>query len=146
MGMFDTVTFEDVEMLPKPNKVYQVDIPNNFQSKDFDCSMKEYFISKDRRLFKKHYKSVPCSEKEYEEYLKSIECLKDSFLYKFFKENGKNKNIFDYNEELPDIHGIFNIYDYVKSKNGKKEWYIQYKLKFTDGNLVDISLVEFYYK
>jgi hypothetical protein len=144
--MFDIITFEDVGILPRPEEVYQINIPANFQSKDFDCSMKEYFISKNGKLFKKHYKSIPCSEKEYEEYLKSISCLKNSHLYTFLKENGKTKNVFDYAEELSDTNGIFNIYDYVISKNWKKEWYIQYKLKFTDGNLVDISLVEFYSK
>lgn len=140
MGMFDTVTFEDLRILPIPEEISGLEIPNDFQSKDFDCLMDEYYISKDRKIFKRKYKWVKCTDAEYDDYLKTIEEFKSSSLYDFWKENGKNKRVFDFDEEIPDLHGYYRVYDYIKRK--PVEWYIEYRLKFTDGILVDISVSE----
>lgn len=140
MGMFDTVTFEDVGQLPLPDKLKGFVLPNDFQTKDLECLMDEYVIS-NNSLHKKIYKYEDLTDSEYQEYLKSIEQFKSSSLYDFWKDSGKKKRVFDHLETVREMHGYVRVYDYVKDDDS--EYYIEYNLKFTDGILVDIKLAEF---
>jgi hypothetical protein len=142
MGMFDTVKFEDPSILPLPNKMKGLELPNDFQSKDFDCFMNEYIVLKNGKLAKVLYKDVPKTEKEYKEALKEIERWTNKEIRAIFAELAKTKRVQDKIKEIPDTHGKFNIYDIIKTKNGK-EYSIDYELKFTDGVLVDVKLVSF---
>jgi hypothetical protein len=142
MGMFDRVKFEDHSILPLPKEIKRLELPNDFQSKDFDCLMDEYLVLKNGKLAKVFYKDVRRTKKEYEEALKEIEFLKTSDVYSFYAELAKTKRVQDKIKEIPDTHGKFNIYDIIKTKNGK-EYSIDYELKFTDGILVDVKLVSF---
>jgi hypothetical protein len=142
MGMFDIVKFEDASILSVPKKIKGLELPNNFHSKDFDCLMDEYIILKNRKLAKVLYKYVRRTNKEYKEALKEIEHLKTSKFYTLFSKLAKRKRVLDKIEEIPDVHGKFNIYDVIRTKNGK-DYSIEYELKFTDGILVNVKLVSF---
>jgi hypothetical protein len=142
MGMYDTVKFEDPSILPVPKEIKGLEPPNDFQSKDFDCLMNDYLVLKNGKLAKVLYKDVRRTKKEYEEALKEIEHHKKSKLYALFAKLAKTKRVQDRIEEIPDTHGKFNIYDVIRTKNGK-DYSIEYELKFTDGILVNVKLVSF---
>jgi hypothetical protein len=104
--------------------------------------MNDYLVLKNGKLAKVLYKDVRRTKKEYEEALKEIEHHKKSKLYALFAKLAKTKRVQDRIEEIPDTHGKFNIYDVIRTKNGK-DYSIEYELKFTDGILVNVKLVSF---
>lgn len=141
MGMFDYIELECD--LPIPDYIPQAMVSiikrsfdeNVFQTKDFDCSLDNYRISKDGRLY-----LIPGT---------------------WFDANSTA------DEKLIDYHGIFtadmvvylddsNLIDtgeylgvgpngYLSRVMGpkiKRNWiFVTYKVKFTDGYLVDISMI-----
>jgi hypothetical protein len=53
MGMFDSVRFEDVSMLPKPDKDFSLDLNSlDFQTKSLDNALYLFEISKDKYLYR----------------------------------------------------------------------------------------------
>lgn len=55
MGMFDSVRFEDVSMLPKPDKDFSLDLNSlDFQTKSLDNALYLYTIGKDKHLYQEN--------------------------------------------------------------------------------------------
>lgn len=137
MGMFDNIKCE----YPLPEAEAQ-DL--HFQTKDFDCQMENYTITKEGRLVH-HYRELeatPDDELPYKDHPKSWRRIIGSMRTRKGSERDIDMN----------FHGWIRFYDYIKKKDLKPElfddaeevdacvWY-EYKAKFTDGQLVEIQRV-----
>ncbi len=127
MGMFDTIKFENNFIF---NDITQdiIDENEDWQTKDLENLLQEYII-KDNFLYLKRYKKRRSTKQEYKKLIKDIYKTKT---FKSFKDTYKNTLEEDYLEKI-NYHGIIRIYNF-SNKNDKL---INYKLKFTDGVLVE---------
>jgi hypothetical protein len=125
MGMFDYVIVP-LSKLPINDKEMADLNSEPFQTKCFDCVMTEIYITEDGKLTQNNwkYEAVPKEERPYpnDEGLLGL-C-------------GSLKRVNERIEAIP-FHGVFNFYHIGHS--GK--WY-EFKAKFTDGQLVDITRVK----
>lgn len=144
MGMFDSIEFEDISVLPKVKGIKELK-PTGWQTKDLDSTMATYVVRDDKTLVKKIYKQVKASEKEHAEEVarikKDCESLKKQMpsLYKMWIGQAKYKTVLDRLQKI-DHHGIITVYDFYKVKNKKDVW-VEYNLKFTDGKLVHVKII-----
>lgn len=117
MGMFDDVRVE----YPLPDKEAQDD---DFQTKDLDCLMDAYVITKDGRLVKHEWdtEETPQAEKPYP----NAEPGTMQYLFGFLRKKEGSERVID-----TEYHGMLHFYsgDYA------------YLAKFTDGTLVSIRRV-----
>lgn len=141
MGMYDYVEIECD--LPIPDYIPKSIIPiitrsfeeNIFQTKELDCTLDNYRVSNDNRL----YRSTTSwdtgdliDQEELIDYHGIIEA--DMVVYL------DDSNLLDTGEYLG--VGANGYLTRITGPNIKRNWiYITYKLKFTDGYLVDISMI-----
>lgn len=127
MGMFDDVRCD----VPLPDG----HTGQSFQSKDFECEMSKYTITKDGRLTCRYVSErVPVPENEWQ-YSKDD----PDPLHRLWHESSKWKNV--YAERDTNFHGWVNFYNATGSRaDDTWEWH-EYKAKFTDGQLVEIVAV-----
>jgi hypothetical protein len=141
MGMFDYVELE--YDLPIPDYIPQFMIPrikrsfeeNIFQTKDFDCHLDNYRVSQDGQLYKNSYSwfdDISVSPEELVDYHGIFEV--DMVVYL------DDSNLMDTGEYLG--VGPNGYLSRIIGPKIKRNWiFITYKLKFTDGYLVDISMI-----
>lgn len=98
----------------------------SFQTKDFDCTMTEIYITEDGKLTRNNwtYETVPEEERPYP----NGEGL--------FGIMGSLRRVNERIEPIP-FHGIFCFYGIGHSE----KWY-EFYAKFNDGNLVTITRAE----
>jgi hypothetical protein len=141
MGMYDYVEIECE--LPIPDYIPQSIVPiikrsfeeNIFQTKELECTLDSYRISADKRMYRSHNSwtsNEPIGEEELIEYHGIIEA--DMVVYL------DDSNLLDTGEYLG--VGANGYLSRISGPNVKRNWiYLTYKLKFTDGYLVDISMI-----
>jgi hypothetical protein len=141
MGMYDYVEIECE--LPIPDYIPQSIVPiikrsfeeNIFQTKELNCTLDNYRISSDKRLFRSENSwtdKEPISQEELIDYHGIIEA--DMIIYL------DDSNLLDTGEYLG--VGANGYLSRISGPNIKRNWiYLTYKLKFTDGYLVDISMI-----
>lgn len=133
MGMFDIVSFEDVEkhfdLINWGDQKLDSDIvdkikkQNNFQTKCLDNYLGNYIITTDGYLKSQHFE-------EYEHINDEDSPIK-------FRIQRKGEYWMDEN-----FHGFIVIYNGYPAEKDDVEFYINLKLKFTDGKLVAIECFE----
>jgi hypothetical protein len=141
MGMFDYIELECD--LPIPDYIPQDMVSiikksfeeNIFQTKDFECVLNNYRVSKDNRLYLTPgmwFDKEPLVPEEIVDYHGIISVNMIVYL--------DNSNLLDTGEYL-DV-GPNGYLTRIVGPKIKRNWiFITYKLKFTDGKLVQISLV-----
>lgn len=125
MGMFDRVRCE----MPLPDGW----VPDELQTKDFDCEMVEHLITKDGRLMldRGHYEEVPLSERPYTD-------APEGDLRRLVGSIRRIPKMID-----ADFHGFVNFYgiEITGYEQGRPIYKIHdYRAKFTDGQLVMIEI------
>lgn len=122
MGMYDDVVCEYI--LPDTKEI-------NFQTKDFECFLDKYTITKEGRLLLEtsDFEEVPEEERPF--YNK--EGWETNPVSRIF---GSLKKV-NIEQKDTDFHGIFNMYTMDKN-----DGWLEYKVKFTEGQLVSIERVE----
>ena len=133
MGMFDRVFFEDVEKHfelidwgdHKLNRdlIDSLKEQNDFQTKCLDNYLGNYIVTTDSRLKSQHFE-------QYEHINDENSPLK-------FRVVQKGEYWMDEN-----FHGVATIYNGYPIINDDNQIYINFKLKFTDGQLVNIKCSE----
>lgn len=141
MGLFDYIEIEC--NLPIPDYVPKSMVSiiersffeNIFQTKDLDCLMDTYRVSKDGRLYQNSnswFDNEPLAPEQILDYHGIIEA--DMIVYL------DDSNLIDTGEYLG--VGPNGYLTRIIGPKMKRNWiYITYKLKFTDGYLVDISMI-----
>jgi hypothetical protein len=141
MGMYDYVEIECD--LPIPDYIPKSIIPiitrsfeeNIFQTKELDCVLNNYRVSNDNRLYRSTTSwdtGDVIDQEELIDYHGIIEA--DMVVYL------DDSNLLDTGEYLG--VGANGYLTRITGPNIKRNWiYITYKLKFTDGYLVDISMI-----
>jgi hypothetical protein len=141
MGMYDYVEIECD--LPIPDYIPKSIIPiitrsfeeNIFQTKELDCTLDNYRVSNDNRLYRSTTSwdtGDVVGQEELIDYHGIIEA--DMVVYL------DDSNLLDTGEYLG--VGANGYLTRITGPNIKRNWiYITYKLKFTDGYLVDISMI-----
>jgi hypothetical protein len=141
MGMYDYVEIECE--LPIPDYIPKSIIPiitrsfeeNIFQTKELDCVLNNYRVSNDNRLYRSTTSwdtGDVIDQEELIDYHGIIEA--DMVVYL------DDSNLLDTGEYLG--VGANGYLTRITGPNIKRNWiYITYKLKFTDGYLVDISMI-----
>ena len=141
MGMYDYVEIECD--LPIPDYIPKSMIPiikrsfdeNIFQTKELDCTLDSYRISTDKRMYRSH-NSWTSNETIGEEELIDYHGIIEADMVVYLDDS----NLLDTGEYLG--VGANGYLSRVIGPNIKRNWiYITYKLKFTDGYLVDISMI-----
>lgn len=130
MGMFDTVSFEDVEKhfdlidwgdYQLDSKIVdKIKKDNNFQTKCLDNYLGNYVVTSCGLLQSQHFE-------QYEHIIDENAPLK-------FRIQEKGEYWMD-----EDFHGIIIIYNAVPVITDDLDFLISFKLKFTDGKLVSIK-------
>jgi hypothetical protein len=128
MGMFDNIKCE----YKLPIDGLQDEI---FQTKDFECLLDTYTITKDGKLILHEIEMIPVPEEERPYYGKP-EWNDKNGLYKFF---GSLKSI-PIGDKFIDHTGKIRFYTSLK-----KGW-VEFEAKFFDGILQDIQIVEYHEK
>lgn len=133
MGMFDRVFFEDVEkrfeFIDWGDHKLDSDVidslkeQNDFQTKCLDNYLGNYIVTTDGRLKSQHFE-------QYEHINDEDSPLK-------FRVVRKGEYWMDEN-----FHGFITIYNGYPIINDDNQIYINFKLKFTDGQLVNIKCSE----
>lgn len=126
MGMFDTIKCE--YKLPVPANLDWIDFnliqDKEFQTKDMDCVLNEYTITQDGRLMlkKAEYKWVDDDNSFLKGYLDEVSSVLED----------------------TNFHGQLNFYcfEYIEKDNKELSICIDYLAKFTDGKLVNISVLD----
>lgn len=124
MGMYDDIKCE----VPLPDDYTPKD--GVFQTKDFDCELTTYTITKDGRLVSDdwHYEDVPPAERPHPD--------SDGLLGLI----GSIRKVVDRPSVDRNFHGTFRFYDYEGNPNSRKPMIPHvYSAKFTDGKLVEIT-------
>jgi len=125
MGLYNNVKCEYI--LPEAPKEIQDDV---FQTKNFECLLDNYTITKDGELIHHlcEYESVPEEERPYygtPEWDKNpIYHWMGSMKSKFIKDVKVNH------------HGIIHIYTIIKDN----EWW-EYEIKFIDGKVTNVKRI-----
>lgn len=130
MGMFDVVSFEDVEkhfdlidwgnFHLDDNVVDKIKQDNSFQTKSLDNSLCNYIVSADGSLLSQHF----------EQY----EHISDENSPFKFRVQKKGEYWID-----EGFHGSIDIYNTQLSKISDFDFFVSFKLKFTDSKLVSIK-------
>lgn len=141
MGMFDYVEIECE--LPIPNYIPQSMASiikesfkeNIFQTKDFECVLDKYRVSKNNRLYltpSSWFQKEPLGPEELVNYHGIVSVNTTVYL--------DDSNLLDTGEYFGvRANGYLSR---IIGPNIKRNWiYITYELKFTDGYFVDISMV-----
>lgn len=139
--MFDYIEIECDLPIPKYIPNFMVPIikrsfeENIFQTKELDCLMDTYRVSKDGRLYhnaNSWFEDQPLKPEELLDYHGIIEA--DMVVYL------DDSNLIDTGEYLG--VGSNGYLTRITGPKIKRNWiYITYKLKFTDGYLVNISMI-----
>jgi hypothetical protein len=141
MGMYDYVEIECE--LPIPDYIPQSIVSiikrsfeeNVFQTKELNCTLDNYRVSKNNRLYLtpgSWFGKEPVGPEELIDYHGIIEA--DMIVYL------DDSNLLDTGEYLG--VGANGYLSRINGPNVKRNWiYITYRLKFTDGYLVDISMI-----
>lgn len=128
MGMYDRVEFDDSIDLPG----FEGGEPRHgWQTKEFNRVLGIYRISEDGRLLKEEYHTEEVPEEERPHYNEEIEGFEDNLDEMF----GSFQRITDDWNEV-DFHGEMRVVGVTE------ELFYEYNLKFTDGVLEDIELLE----
>ena len=135
MGMYDTVTFaeNDFNNLPYTEEMIALGLKDrnqySFQTKDL-VSCLDLFVIQNGRLFIQKWK-----EEEW------VEAEKNSKKSKFLPR-GYLKRTGPYFVDQQH-HGIVNIYDYISDVQDKYDCWVEFKLTFSEGNLIQTTLEKF---
>jgi hypothetical protein len=128
MGMYDDLKCE----YPLPNKEVQNE---TFQTKDFECQMEEYLITREGKIIHHavRYETVPEKERPY---YGTPEWDEKPFVRSF----GCIRTIPVGDVEIP-FHGDITFYTYLGDVNTDDyEWY-EYEVRFTEGILTKIKRI-----
>jgi len=126
MGMYDTLICKYPLPMPEDPKGYAGS--KDFQSKDLDCALSYYEIREDGSIWE---------EERETEYVPGNDKGKN-----FWDKIGHLKTLKTWFEPR-NINDIINIYDYQQNNDGNYDYNIEYNIKFENGKIVDIKLVNF---
>jgi len=129
MGMYDEIIVE------YPLRKYEFLQNEVFQTKDFNNLMDIYKITKDRRLLLEEVKYELVPEKERPYY--GTEQWSKHFIFQI--AGSMRRDSLGWKDV--NYHGIFTFYTLYKETGYKKRWY-EFEAKFTNGNLIEIKLLE----
>ena len=126
MSMFDTLICKYPLPMPEDLKGYVGS--REFQSKDLDCVLSYYEIREDGSIWQ---------EKHETEYIPGNDKAEN-----FWDKVGHLKTIKTWFEPLC-LNDFINIYDYQQNNDSNYDYHIEYKIKFENGKIVDVKLVDF---
>lgn len=124
--MYDSIICKYPLPMPEDPKGYTGS--REFQSKDLDCTLSSYEIREDGSIWE---------EKRETEYVPGNDKAKT-----FWGKIGHLKTIKTWFEPLQ-INNFINIYDYQQNNKGDYDYDIEYRIRFENGKIVDVKLVDF---
>jgi len=124
--MYDSINCKYPLPIPEDPKGYLGS--REFQSKDLDCALSYYEIREDGSIWE---------EERETEYVPGNDKAKS-----FWDKIGHLKTIKSWYEPRC-INDIINIYDYQQNDEGNYDYDIEYAIRFENGKIVDVKLVEF---
>lgn len=124
--MYDSIICKYPLPMPENPKGYTGS--REFQSKDLDCTLSSYEIREDGSIWE---------EKRETEYVPGNDKAKT-----FWGKIGHFKTIKTWFEPLQ-INDFINIYDYQQNNKGNYDYDIEYRIRFENGKIIDVKLVDF---
>jgi len=124
--MYDTLVCKYPLPMPENPKGYAGS--KDFQSKDLDCALSYYEIREDGSIWE---------EERETEYVPGNDKAKN-----FWDKIGHLKTIKTWYEPCC-INDFINIYDYQQNNDGNYDYDIEYRIRFENGKIVDVKLVDF---
>lgn len=124
--MYDSIICKYPLPMPENPKGYTGS--EDFQSKDLDCTLSFYEIREDGSIWE---------EKRETEYVPGNDKAKT-----FWDKIGHLKTIKTWFEPLQ-INDFINIYDYQQNNKGNYDYDIEYRIRFENGKIIDVKLVDF---